>query len=347
MSSTNHISNILCSKCEQPGEFRLGHRQCRDCEKAAGRERYKRNADKAAAYRKTHREKYRKQNVKIARRRKAERHAALDLIKSVPCTDCGTPYPPYVMDFDHRDPSTKKYGINFLLHKTTCPWSRIIDEIAKCDVVCVCCHRMRTWCEPKNQGTKSKLIQALKAVPCTDCGGSFHYCQLDFDHVRGEKLCCVPHAGSKSAIRAEAAKCDVVCANCHRERSQKQGTQRLVPATVDMVWQVRREGSLQSVVVPLERGRETPAERPWHKWAGTMSDDAVGVHHDVSPASVCLYRKKMEIPSFRSTATATAEWHRFVGAESDKTLADRLGISCRTITRHRNKYDLAVYRQES
>jgi hypothetical protein len=45
---------------------------------------------------------------------------------------------------------------------------------------------------------------------------------MDFDHVRGKKTknlsAMVSHFGME-AIKAEIAKCDVVCANCHRERT--------------------------------------------------------------------------------------------------------------------------------
>jgi hypothetical protein len=46
---------------------------------------------------------------------------------------------------------------------------------------------------------------------------------MDFDHVRGEKLFDVSRMVgpglSLELIKAEIAKCDVVCANCHRIRT--------------------------------------------------------------------------------------------------------------------------------
>lgn len=56
---------------------------------------------------------------------------------------------------------------------------------------------------------------------CADCGYSQHAVALDFDHVRGEKVAGVGAMVSWSceAILAEIAKCDVVCANCHRVRT--------------------------------------------------------------------------------------------------------------------------------
>lgn len=68
-----------------------------------------------------------------------------------------------------------------------------------------------------------EFVNAVKDVPCADCGGHFPPICLDFDHVRGEKLAnvseLVRRANSLDAIRAEMEKCDIVCSNCHRIRT--------------------------------------------------------------------------------------------------------------------------------
>lgn len=66
-----------------------------------------------------------------------------------------------------------------------------------------------------------RALQELKAVPCADCGGVFPGCAMDFDHVRGVKAFNVGEAvrRSKTALLREAAKCDIVCSNCHRRRT--------------------------------------------------------------------------------------------------------------------------------
>lgn len=62
--------------------------------------------------------------------------------KARPCTDCGTQYPYYVMQFDHRPGEVKKYGPADLPWKS---WNAARLEIAKCDVVCANCHAARTY----------------------------------------------------------------------------------------------------------------------------------------------------------------------------------------------------------
>lgn len=49
---------------------------------------------------------------------------------------------------------------------------------------------------------------------------------LEFDHVRGIKLANVSEliiAQNRKHLWIEIAKCDVVCANCHRRRTAKRG----------------------------------------------------------------------------------------------------------------------------
>lgn len=67
-------------------------------------------------------------------------------LKRVPCTDCGVQYPPYVMDFDHRDPTEKSFTISAGASRSV---EQVIAEIAKCDVVCANCHRIRTWAQER------------------------------------------------------------------------------------------------------------------------------------------------------------------------------------------------------
>lgn len=70
--------------------------------------------------------------------------------KNTPCMDCSNSYAYYVMHFDHRDPSTKKFAIsNFTQGGVT--MEALVEEMAKCDVVCANCHAERTWGGDKEQ----------------------------------------------------------------------------------------------------------------------------------------------------------------------------------------------------
>ena len=82
----------------------------------------------------------------------------------------------------------------------------------------------------KDRDSKKDRIQWLDAMkegrPCMDCGGVFPPVAMDFDHRPGEikvsGVCeMVRGRWSKEKILAEVAKCDLVCANCHRVRTHK------------------------------------------------------------------------------------------------------------------------------
>jgi hypothetical protein len=145
------------------------------------------------------------------------------------------------MDFDHRDPSTKAFNVmtgRAMLMST----QRVLAEVAKCDIVCVNCHRVRSREQHRARlarrtpGISARLdemrarwrrqgamLDRLRDAPCSDCGGRFPPCSMDFDHREPhEKLSRVPaligRAGD-ARILAEVAKCDIVCANCHRART--------------------------------------------------------------------------------------------------------------------------------
>ena len=62
-------------------------------------------------------------------------------LKERPCVDCGGQYPHYVMQFDHRDPSTKAANVSTLANG---PIAELAREAAKCDLVCANCHAERT-----------------------------------------------------------------------------------------------------------------------------------------------------------------------------------------------------------
>jgi hypothetical protein len=61
----------------------------------------------------------------------------------------------------------------------------------------------------------AKLAE-LKNKPCMDCDVKYHPAIMEYDHVRGEKVANVSHL-----LLNEIAKCDLVCANCHRMRGYK------------------------------------------------------------------------------------------------------------------------------
>ena len=83
----------------------------------------------------------------------------------------------------------------------------------------------REKCNASNRKHQLKIYARLQAYKveagCKHCGYNRCAAALDFDHVRGQKLMAVSQMASRqlswAKIATEIKKCDVVCANCHRE----------------------------------------------------------------------------------------------------------------------------------
>ncbi len=160
-------------------------------------------------------------------------------LRRVPCADCGRTFKPHQMDFDHRDPATKLFNVmtgRAMLMST----AKVLAEVAKCDIVCVNCHRIRTRDTERRRAHRqpagpvqlaklqrwrdqAAMLSRLRDVPCADCRGRFDACAMDFDHrdpaTKRYTVTRMVGRASTEAILAEVAKCDIVCANCHRVRT--------------------------------------------------------------------------------------------------------------------------------
>jgi hypothetical protein len=64
-----------------------------------------------------------------------------ELKSKTPCMDCKINYPYYVMDFDHVRGRKHKNVMELI---PTLSKKKIDEEIAKCEIVCSNCHRIRT-----------------------------------------------------------------------------------------------------------------------------------------------------------------------------------------------------------
>jgi hypothetical protein len=94
--------------------------------------------------------------------RDANRGLLLAYLLDHPCVDCDEA-DPIVLDFDHRDPSTKRNEVARLA--ATKSWPQVLAEIAKCDVRCANCHRRKT---ARQFGWKKLLRAATAPANFTD-----------------------------------------------------------------------------------------------------------------------------------------------------------------------------------
>lgn len=126
-----------CSKCNETKPLELfskssktkdgRHTWCKSCFSIYEKLRYK-NGDR----------KRKENNAKKSKER--SRTWLWNLLQQSSCMDCGES-DPIVLEFDHRDPTTKKYTVVEMVGHSI---STIQAEINKCDIVCANCHRRRT-----------------------------------------------------------------------------------------------------------------------------------------------------------------------------------------------------------
>lgn len=95
-----------------------------------------------------------------------------------------------------------------------------------CNNCCTAKQRDR-WRQQKQDSKEKRRgwIDELKSKPCTDCGCTFDPVCMDFDHIGTDKTLnvsqMVARNFAKGIIEQEIAKCELVCANCHRLRTKK------------------------------------------------------------------------------------------------------------------------------
>lgn len=107
--------------------------------------------------------------------------------------------------------------------------TRVKEEIAKCDLVCVLCHRTRTYDRRQTPNSdsyaaqsyrkKREMVWAFKARPCHDCGIQYEPWQMDVDHLdpttkKQNRIGTLSLSFKQLAI--DLPKCVVRCAACHR-----------------------------------------------------------------------------------------------------------------------------------
>lgn len=105
--------------------------RCRSCRSAYGKAHYQRNKEAYLA-----RNRSRRSGGPSAYWR-----WLTDYLTHHPCIDCGEAEI-VVLQFDHREGTDKVSTIGAMLNHSS--WARLFAEVAKCDVRCANCHRMRT-----------------------------------------------------------------------------------------------------------------------------------------------------------------------------------------------------------
>jgi hypothetical protein len=173
----------MCGLCKPESEFAFANMakgtqqsHCRKCQAAYRRAHYLANRDAYIAL----------EVARMSGYRDANRALLLGYLLDHPCTDCGV-RDPVLLDFDHRDPSTKRSEVARLASRKA--WHQVLAEIQKCDVRCANCHRRKTarqlgWAKLLRSATEvAKLIDQPLLVQLED---AYVVPRVDL----GTRVCC-------------------------------------------------------------------------------------------------------------------------------------------------------------
>lgn len=178
-----------------------------------------------------------RRNINDRQKRVAIKTKLRTLLSHNPCVVCGEDNI-HTLEFDHVDPNSKTDSISRMaaIPKN---YATIEAELAKCQVLCTCCHRKKTaseqlrynvltdestWKESKNRYYKSRIVKQLlkylEGKSCVQCG-ECDPVALDFDHldpsIKHDTISnMISSCHSWAKIERELNKCQVLCANCHK-----------------------------------------------------------------------------------------------------------------------------------
>ncbi len=172
---------------------------------------------------------------------------------------------------------------------------------------------------------------------CADCGWSKWARGLDWDHVRGPKVSTIAimigRRDSWQAIEEEMAKCEVVCANCHRIRTHERRAEpapprisrigRRVPtafgycATADAwlkksigIWVSQAPGDRDGPIAGVADVRRRPQEQVGRRTEVVLLLLADEQEHRARPVQVSLTSLRSRPTSSTATPSGTgrARW---------------------------------------
>jgi len=151
------------------------------------------------------------------------------------CYACGYSDNLAVLTFHHRERKLKSFGLSTTAIRGK-PWSLVLQELAKCDLLCKNCHMEEehrieaSYKHKNNQRTKGarrkQLVVDQLGGGCSMCGYNKLLRCLSFHHrdpqLKSFKLdiltfCSCPEA----TLQSELSKCDLLCLNCHADLESK------------------------------------------------------------------------------------------------------------------------------
>lgn len=99
----------------------------------------------------------------------------------------------------------------------------------------------------RSKKIRNDVYRHKESKPCEDCGKQYPHYVMEFDHVRGEKVANVGDLLNRnmsiSGVWGEIAKCELVCANCHRLRTHMRRVAKKKTAVKDSGLAAKTQGA--------------------------------------------------------------------------------------------------------
>jgi hypothetical protein len=156
--------------------------------------------------------------LRYQKKRRLERKRLLVELRGGQCEACGYKVTLAALEFHHRDRATKEFGLGTF----SGTWERLVAEAAKCDLLCVNCHRRRHGYSgsPAALAKKARAVELMGGT-CSGCSIVVPDSLFEFHHVDAKtKAFGISRDGLRRAweeIAVELGKCVMLCGNCHRE----------------------------------------------------------------------------------------------------------------------------------
>ena len=140
------------------------------------------------------------------------------------CTKCKVDTPLSEFYRSKRAPDGRQWQCKPCCKQASMVWKKANPDKVKVNNTAQTRKAMR-----KKNRVRDWLISKYQGVPCMDCIRVYPWCAMDFDHRPGEikefnigtQGCQRPTPERLARVEKEIAKCDIVCSNCHRVRTQK------------------------------------------------------------------------------------------------------------------------------
>lgn len=145
--------------------------------------------------------------ISSMRARAEEIRIILQDYRSVPCTDCGIAHPWWAMEFDHVGIKSTNVA-EMVRHPTHWSNSKILNELSRCEVVCIGCHRDRTQTRLVSTSIeKKRRTQRPGDRTCNKCRQSLHDTEFYLSRGRPRPTCIlcwkeITTSARKAATRA-------------------------------------------------------------------------------------------------------------------------------------------------